>query len=244
MKTIRTLIAGHEGADEGGSPTFRRTSSVRVWDFPTRVMHWSLAAGIAICWWTGAHNELQYHLYSGYAVLWIALMRVYWGLVGSSTARFVNFLRSPRVVVKYARTLHQRSSDYIHGHNPLGAISVVVMLGLVLGVVSLGLFAVDVDGLYSGPLSVFVDFHTGRHLAHLHYRVFRYLLLAIGLHILAVVFYYAYKRHNLVLPMISGRRVVDSGKSEELRVAPLWRLAFGAVVVAGIVWATTTSFYF
>jgi len=156
----------YESADQRGDLAFRRTSSVRVWDLPTRVMHWSLAAGIAICWWTGIHNELQYHLYGGYAVLWIALMRIYWGLVGSSTARFVNFVRGPRAIMEYVRTLHQRSSDYTHGHNALGAISVLVMLGLALGVVSLGLFAVDVDGLYSGPLSVYVDFHTGRHLAH------------------------------------------------------------------------------
>ena len=234
----------YESADQRGDLAFRRTSSVRVWDLPTRVMHWSLAAGIAICWWTGIHNELQYHLYGGYAVLWIALMRIYWGLVGSSTARFVNFVRGPRAIMEYVRTLHQRSSDYTHGHNALGAISVLVMLGLALGVVSLGLFAVDVDGLYSGPLSVYVDFHTGRHLAHLHYRVFRYLLLAIGLHIFAVMFYYAYKRHNLVVPMISGRRAADPGEGKELHVAPLWRLALGAVIVTGIVWATATSFYF
>ena len=56
-----------------------------------------------------------------------------------------------------------------HGHNALGAISMVVMLGLVLAVVVLGLFAVDVDGLYSGPLSSYVTFKQGRHLAHLHY---------------------------------------------------------------------------
>ena len=233
-----------EGAGQRADPAFRRTFSVRVWDLPTRVMHWSLAAGIAICWWTGIHNELQYHLYSGYAVLWIALMRIYWGLVGSSTARFVSFVRGPRAIMEYARTLHQRSSDYVHGHNALGAISVLVMLGLVLGVVSLGLFAVDVDGLYSGPLSVYVDFYNGRHLAHLHYRVFKYLLLAIGLHILAVSFYCTYKRHNLILPMVSGRRVAAFGESEELHVAPLWRLAMGAVIVTGIVWAMATSFYF
>jgi cytochrome b len=244
MRMIRTLTTAYEGTDQRGDRALRRTLSVRVWDLPTRVMHWSLAAGIAICWWTGVYNELQYHLYSGYAVLWIALMRIYWGLVGSSTARFVNFVRGPRAIVEYVRTLHLRRSDYIHGHNALGAISVLVMLGLVLGVVGLGLFAVDVDGLYSGPLSVYVDFHTGRHLAHLHYRVFKYLLLAIGLHILAVILYYAYKRHNLILPMISGRHPAVPGEAEELHVAPLWRLAVGAAIVTGIVWATTTSFYF
>jgi cytochrome b len=234
----------HEGINQKGEAAFGRAMSVRVWDLPTRVMHWSLAAGFAICWWTGIHNELEYHLDSGYIVLWIVLMRIYWGFFGSSTARFANFVRGPKAVIAYARTLHQQNGSYTHGHNALGAISVLVMLGLMLGVVSIGLFAVDVDGLYSGPLSVYVDFHTGRHLAHLHYRVFNYLLLAIGVHIFAVIFYYIYKRHNLVLPMISGRRAADVGEGEELHVAPLWRLAMGAAITTGIVWATATSFYF
>src|SRR5438874_1467834 len=145
---------------------------LRVWDLPVRVMHWLLVASIAVCWWTGVNNELEYHLYSGYAALWIVLVRLYWGLVGSSTARFVNFVRGPRAVFDYARTLHRRDTPHTHGHNALGAISVLAMLGLVLAVVVLGLFAVDVDGLYSGPLSSYVSFRTGRHLAHLHYKWF------------------------------------------------------------------------
>src|ERR1041385_4633875 len=181
------------------------TADLRVWDVPVRAMHWLLAIGIGVCWWSGVNNELEYHLWSGYAVLWIVLMRLYWGLVGSSTARFVNFVRGPRAVFDYARTLHRRDTPHTHGHNALGALSVLAMLGLVLTVVVLGLFAVDVDGLYSGPLSSYVSFRQGRHLAHLHYDLFNILLWVIGLHLLAVLFYYVHKRHNLVFPMISGR---------------------------------------
>jgi cytochrome b len=171
-------------------------------------------------------------------------MRVYWGFWGSSTAKFVNFVRGPKAIVDYARTLHRRDTARTYGHNALGALSVLVMLGLVLAVVGIGLFAVDVDGLYSGPLSVYVDFHTGRHLAHLHYTVFTYLLAIIGLHLLAVLFYYAHKRHNLILTMITGKYISEGGMMEELKVAPLWRLLVGAGMSTAIVWAVTTSFYF
>jgi cytochrome b len=232
------------GIGQKDEASFRLPATVRVWDLPTRIMHWALVVAIAVCWWTGIHDELEYHLYSGYVILWIVLMRIFWGVWGSSTARFAGFVRGPKAILDYARTLHRRGGAQTHGHNALGAISVLVMLGLVLAVVGVGLFAVDVDGLYSGPLSVFVDFHTGRHLAHLHYTVFTYLLAAIGLHLLAVFFYYAYKRHNLVFPMISGKRVVTEGVIEELKVAPFWRLLLGAVVATTIVWAVTTSFYF
>jgi len=59
-----------------------------------------------------------------------------------------------------------------------------------------------------------------------------------------VIFYYAYKSHNLVLPMVTGRRKGEDEPSDELQPAPAWRLAVGALVAAAIVWAITTGFYF
>jgi cytochrome b len=218
--------------------------ALKVWDLPTRALHWLLVASLGVCWWTGLNDQLEYHLYSGYVALWVVLMRLYWGLVGSSTARFVNFVRGPKAVLHYARTLHRRDTPHGHGHNALGAISVLAMLGLVLAVIVLGLFAVDVDGLYSGPLSSYVSFHDGRHLAHLHYKIFNVLLAIIGLHLLAVAFYYVHKRHNLVFPMISGRRKAVADLQDEMQVAPLWRFLAGAVLVTALVWAVTKSFYF
>lgn len=217
---------------------------LKVWDVPTRFMHWSLVASVAVCWWTGLHDELEYHLYAGYAALWVVLMRIYWGLAGSSTARFVNFVRGPKSIIEYVRTLHRRDTPHVHGHNALGAIGVLLMLALVLAVTVLGLFSVDVDGLYSGPLSSYVSFHAGRHLAHLHYRIFKILLIVIGLHLIAVLYYYAYKRQNLVFPMITGRCKGVSGSQEQLEIAPTWRFLVGAILVSLIVWAVTKSFYF
>jgi cytochrome b len=219
------------------------TADLRVWDLPVRAMHWLLAIGIGVCWWSGVNNQLEYHTYSGYAVLWIVLMRLYWGVVGSSTARFVNFVRGPKAILDYASTLHRRDTPHAHGHNALGAISIVLMLGLVLGVVVLGLFAVDVDGLYSGPLSSYVTFKQGRHLAHLHYHWFEILLWVIGLHLAAVLFYFVYKRQNLIGPMISGKRRGEAGEAE-MRIAPLWRFVIGAVMATAIVYAVSIGFYF
>jgi len=219
------------------------TADLRVWDLPVRAMHWLLVIGIGVCWWTGVENELEYHLYSGYAILWIVLMRLYWGLVGSSTARFVNFVRGPKAILDYATTLHRRDTPHAHGHNALGAISIVVMLGLVLTVVILGLFAVDVDGLYSGPLSSYVTFKQGRHIAHLHYDWFNILLWMIGLHLAAVLFYFLYKRQNLIGPMISGKRRGEASEPQ-MKIVPLWRFVIGAVIVSAIVYAVYIGFYF
>ena len=219
------------------------TADLTVWDLPVRVMHWSLVAGIAVCWWSGINNQLEYHTYSGYAVLWIVLMRLYWGVVGSSTARFINFVRGPKAILDYAATLHRRDTPHAHGHNALGAISIVAMLGLVLTVVGLGLFAVDVDGLYSGPLSLYVTFKQGRHIAHQHYDWFRILLWVIGLHLAAVVFYFLYKRQNLVGPMISGKRRGGAGEAQ-MTAVPVWRLVIGAVIATAIVYSISVGSYF
>ena len=108
----------------------------------------------------------------------------------------------------------------------------------------LGLFAVDVDGLYSGPLSSYVSFRQGRHLAHLHYKMFEVLLAVIALHVLAVIFYYAYKGHDLVLPMVTGRSRGEIEPINDLQTAPAWRLAVGALIAAAIVWVITTGLYF
>jgi cytochrome b len=218
-------------------------SDLRVWDLPVRLMHWGLVIALGVCWWSGVSNELQYHLYSGYAALWIILMRVYWGLVGSDTARFVNFVRGPGKVLEYARKLHLREASHSHGHNPLGAISVVLLLGLTLVVVCLGLFAVDVDGLYSGPMSVYVTFKEGRHLARLHYRWFTYLEWLVVLHLVAVGFYLAYKRENLIRAMITGKRRGVAGGAQMQHVS-WWRFLLGAVIVSIIVYGVSTSFYF
>ncbi|MGY3610262.1 MULTISPECIES: cytochrome b/b6 domain-containing protein [unclassified Bradyrhizobium] len=224
-------------------PALASTTDLKVWDLPVRIMHWMLAIAIGVCWWTGANHQLEYHIYSGYAILWIVLMRLYWGLVGSSTARFSNFVRGPKAILDHASALHRRDTLPSHGHNALGAIAIIIMLGLVLAVVTLGLFSVDVDGLYSGPLSSHVTFEQGRHLAHLHRKWFDILLWVIALHLAAVFFYFIYKRQNLVGPMLSGKRRGDVGEAE-MKVAPAWRLAIGGVIAAALVWTVSNGFYF
>ena len=216
-----------------------------IWDLPTRALHWLLVACLGICWWTGVHNQLDYHQYAGYAILWIIIMRVYWGFVGSSSARFANFIRGPKTTFHYARTLVRRDTAHMDGHNPIGAISILALLGLPLAVVIAGLFAVDVDGLYSGPLSSYVSFRQGRHLAHLHYWLFTILLWLLVLHLAAIAFYFIYKRQDLLRPMVTGSRpcAADESDKAEMLIAPSWRFLAGAVVTSAFVWAVSKGFY-
>jgi cytochrome b len=96
-----------------------------------------------------------------------------------------------------------------------------------------GLFAVDVDGIESGPLSDRVSFDAGRWSAELHEAGFAILQVLVTLHILAILFYLLYKRQNLIGPMITGRRF---GDGPGLAKAPFRNLVFAAAIAGLAVW--------
>ena len=181
--------------------------SLKVWDLPVRLFHWSLVVLLGIAWWSAEQRELEWHRYAGYSILALVLFRLLWGFFGSTTARFIQFVSGPKRVFLYLRhDLFVRKSARHHGHNPLGGWSVIAMLGLLLLQTVLGLLSVDVDGIESGPLSYLVSFETGRIAAETHALVFNGLLIIIGIHIAAVLFYRFYKHENLVSAMILGSK--------------------------------------
>src|ERR1700728_2854074 len=88
----------------------RELVKVYVWDLPIRLAHWLLVVLLCFSWWTATESQMRWHRFSGYAILTIVLFRIYWGFVGPSTARFVQFVRSPAVVISYSRSMFRRSS--------------------------------------------------------------------------------------------------------------------------------------
>jgi len=101
--------------------------------------------------------------------------------------------------------------------------------------VTLGLFATDIDGLESGPLSHLVSFDAGRVLAEAHELSFNVLIALAAVHVGAILFYLLYDRNDLTSPMLSGRKRVDS-KTAGMQRVPVWRLWAGAAVAALVVW--------
>lgn len=206
-------------------------SRARVWDLPIRIGHGLMVLLVALSWWSAEQRHMDYHRYAGYAMLGLLLFRVYWGFAGSRTARFAQFVRGPRATLAYVRGKANGSSA---GHNPLGAWSVLLLLALLAAMVGLGLFAVDVDGLESGPLSDYVSFETGRACAHWHHRVFTALQAMIALHVLAVLYYELRRGKRLIAAMIHGR--ADMPGSEAIESAGVLRLAIGLALAAAAVW--------
>lgn len=188
----------------------------KVWDLPLRLFHWFLVLLVGLSWWSAETHRDELHLWLGYAVLFLLLFRLLWGLFGSSTARFSSFVRGPVAVAKYLRAGFRWT---VAGHTPLGALSVVALLLLLVAQVGTGLVALDEDGLSGGPLSHLVAFGTSDAAYELHEQLFDVLLAFIVLHLAAVLFYRVALGLNLLGPMISGKADLAPGV-EPMRPVP------------------------
>ncbi|MCC7462466.1 MAG: cytochrome b/b6 domain-containing protein [Gammaproteobacteria bacterium] len=209
-----------------------------VWDLPVRLGHWALVALVAAAWWTGETGRLDWHRWGGYALLGVLVFRVYWGFFGSPAARFAGFLKGPRAIIAYLRARTHAPSP---GHTPPGGLSVLTLLSLLIAQVGLGLFAVDVDGIESGPLSHWVSFETGRTCAGAHHVLFNVLLAFIGLHIAAIAWYRLVRGENLLATMIHGRRELPPGTSPAPARLSMPALIVGVALAAAVVWYVSSA---
>jgi cytochrome b len=205
-------------------------NKIRIWDVPTRLFHWSLVGLIAFSWWSAKNDHLDWHIWSGMAVLTLLVFRLLWGLFGSSTARFANFVRGPRAIMAYLRDMKGWRAI---GHSPLGAISVLVMMGAIAFQAGLGLFAIDEDGLYEGPLAQLVSLDRSEQLTDLHEDWFNILLVLIGLHVAAITFYRLFLGKKLVGPMITGKGAADAG-TEPMRRGRWWVALLCLAIALGV----------
>lgn len=223
---------------------------VKIWDLPIRIFHWLLPLLLGFSWYSAETRAMDWHRYSGYSILGLLIFRICWGLWGSYTARFSSFVKSPATVLAYARGRRQGQSGFA-GHNPLGGWSVVALLLLLAAQVSSGLFAVDVDGLESGPLSYLVSFDGGRLLADIHEVSFNILLAVVAVHLLAILWYEVIRKERLVLPMVHGHKQLADDIQQTAPVpqpAPLpariTRLVVALLLSAVVVYLVSSGFRF
>ncbi len=206
---------------------------VRIWDLPTRLFHWGLVISVAVCWVSASllDNAMTLHLYAGYTALTLLIFRVFWGFIGSSTARFDHFVTGIRPALDYTRTLLQTGSSSQVGHNPLGGWSALALLTLALVTTISGLFANDAVQTW-GPLAHFVSADASDSLSDVHRIAFNILAWLIGLHVAAVLFYRFYKRDNLIVPMITGNKQLASSPGHLVFASNLRALGWLALAAA------------
>ncbi len=212
------------------------TDSIKVWDLPVRVFHWSLVGLMAFSWWSAEEGEMDWHMWSGLAILALIIFRLIWGFLGSSTARFLSFLSGPGAALQYVKAVFSGAAPKYAGHNPMGGWVVMLMLLVLGGQAILGLFSND-DILFDGPLTYMVSKEASDDMTGYHHLLFNVILAVVALHILAALFYLFVKKDNLIRPMITGwkhRDQVPSGTSVRL-VNPIAALLVLAAS-AGFVW--------
>ena len=206
---------------------------IKLWDWPVRLVHWGFVALLPGLWWTSRDGNMPIHKLLGYSLLALVIFRVIWGFVGSETARFRNFIKAPRTVTSYVARLLKGEQESVVGHNPLGGWSVLVLLTLLASELAFGLFTQDVDGIESGPLARFVSYDAADWARGWHSALFNALLVAIAVHLVAIVFYLAIKRDNLIAPMVSGRKSM-SGDEVAPRVVSAWRAVLVTIISGAV----------
>jgi cytochrome b len=197
---------------------------VKVWDLPVRMVHWSLALLVAGAFITQSlgGEAMVWHSRIGIAVFGLLAFRITWGFVGSSHARFSQFVKGPAAIRAYLKGQWQGV-----GHNPLGALSVLGLLGVLAVMAGTGLFAND-EIAVEGPLYAWVSSDFSNFATKIH-KFFEPLLIGVvALHVAAIVFYVRVKKDNIVRPMITG------WKDAEAEVAHAGPFAFALALVISI----------
>jgi len=208
-----------------------------VWDLPLRLFHWSLVILIFYAWYSvEVANDLDQHFLTGYAILALLIFRILWGFVGPENARFSSFIKGPSEVMAYIR--HQNS--YTHsGHNPLGALSVVLMLAILVTQVVTGLFSDD-EYYYFGPLSGYISGSTVGVMTEIHDINFNVILGIVVLHILAIVYYAVIRKQRLVPAMITGYKSDPGQELSAISGSKPLLAVICLLIGAGIAWGIST----
>ncbi len=218
--------------------------SVRVWDIPIRLFHWILVALLIISFYTGltgGFEIMDYHMLSGYCVLTLVIFRIVWGLIGSYHARFINFVKGPVSVFSHLLQLKDKSSPS-QGHNPLGALSILAMLLVLLIQASTGLFAND-DIMLEGPLAYLVSYDMSRTLTAIHKSNIWVIGGLVSLHIVAIACYQFIRGEPLLKAMITGNKSLPDQISSTPAPNLTREIVLGAVTLtisAAFVYAVIT----
>lgn len=169
------------------------SSRVAIWDLPIRVFHWLTAALFLLNYWVLEAGE-QPHEWVGYTIAALLCLRIIWGFVGSPNARFANFWPTPTRLRYHWQQLRTRHFDVEEGHNPLGALMILLMLAL--------LATTAISGWMQG-----LDRFWGEDwVEDLHEISANILMIAVVIHVGAVLVMSRISRLRLVRTMLFGWR--------------------------------------
>ena len=208
--------------------------STLVWDWPVRISHWLMVLLFTGLILTGKSEEdyLQYHFYMGYGLSAVIIARVLYGFYGSYYARFRQFVKGPSITIRYLKTLLEGKPRHYLGHNPMGALMVVVLLVALSVQWGTGLFTSDEVFTY-GPFYSLIPETLAEQLASIHHFLPNILLGLVALHVLAVLYHELCLKERLVSAMIYGRKKCHNTVPVVVKV-PRWGVVFSLLM--GLSW--------
>lgn len=171
---------------------------IKVWDLFVRVFHWSLVAGFAANALV-VDDDGKLHQWIGYAIVGLVVLRLVWGLIGTTYARFANF---PPSFSGAAGQLGEmiRGIRHVHvGHTPLGALMIYNLLASML-VIGLSGYLITTDMFWG------VEWPE-----ELHETAVAWAEISVVLHIAAVIFESWRTSVNLPRAMVTGCKDIPSG---------------------------------
>jgi cytochrome b len=187
--------------------------TLRIWDLPTRLFHWALAAGVTGLIVTGllGGNAMLWHFRLGYVVLVLLVFRLLWGFFGGFWSRWSQLPLSPRHVGAYFKGV---SGHAFPGHNPLGSWSILAMLFILGFQVSTGLVSDD-EIANAGPLTSLVSGSWVSWATSWHKLWGKWTILSlVALHLLALIWYRLKKHQSLVPAMLHGDKSLSVSVTE------------------------------
>lgn len=173
------------------SPASSSEASRPVWDLFVRVFHWTLVGCVLLNQFVLEEGETP-HEWAGYLAAALVVARFVWGFIGSRHARFSDFFPTPTRLVAHLRAMRSGVPEHHWGHNPLGALMMLLLMGLVL--------ALGVTGWLQGTDAYFGE----EWLQELHEWLANGLLLSAGLHAVSAIVMGRVERTRLVKAMVTG----------------------------------------
>lgn len=182
--------------------------TVKAWDPLVRVFHWSLVFFFLLAFAT-EDDWMNLHVWAGYAVAMLVGFRLLWGVIGTRTARFLTFIKSPQAAMRHLGAMLSGKAPHYLGHNPVAAMMVVALLGSISLVAFSGLVLIAAEG--QGPLAgtIFAGID-GEAMEETHEFFANFTLLLVFAHVAGVVVSSLLEGENLVKAMINGRKSARS----------------------------------
>ncbi|MDD5322740.1 MAG: cytochrome b/b6 domain-containing protein [Methylococcales bacterium] len=181
---------------------------IKVWDLPLRIFHWLLVAGFFVAYLT-EDELLTIHVWAGYLVSGLLLFRLIWGFIGNEHARFSNFLCSPVKSVVYVKDVIALKSKRYIGHNPAGALMIMLLLISLLMTSITGFIVYGADQ-GAGPLAIMAGSRYEKIWEEVHEFFANFTLLLVFVHIAGVAVESYIHRENLAKSMWHGYKKITT----------------------------------